>query len=621
LKQTPNKIQYLDGKRFKRVIEAATRRLVERHGHLNDINVFPVPDGDTGSNMAGTMRSIVSRSAQSIEHSIGKMSDIIAQSALMSARGNSGVILAQFLCGFSEGVKDLRRISPSDFAKAAATAASRAREAISDPRDGTILSVINDWATHLKQNCHSYQNFHDLLHDSLERAKESVRSTTDKLAALKSANVVDAGGLGFVYLLEGIVEFTEKGSLRDSAAPAISPASAGQHTAPVRDRVAVDSLEYLYCTECLIAADGTAPIDRDALRALLAPLGDSLIVAGGADNVRIHVHTNEPETVFSIASRYGSVSCRKAENMLEQHRTLLQEAASAHNIPETALQRTGILTDSTCDLPQRLLDEYGIRVAPLRLFLNEEEFVDKVTISTEEFNTRLAGSASARTSQPVPADFLLLYEEMRASFREVAALHVMGMYSGTLQSSRTVGNSVWPSLEILDTGTLTGGLGLVTLQAAQRARLGMSAAEIVRLARNDAQNVRVFVSMNTLDFAVRGGRMSRSQGMLARLLNVKPVLEFNSRRQGQVSAVAKAIGPKRCEDRLFALLERDAAAHGKGTPVFAVTHVNVEDVALRYAERIRRQFGTDPLFVMQASPVLGCHSGPGACAVAMLLPE
>ncbi|WP_333473518.1 DegV family protein [Desulfovibrio subterraneus] len=603
MKNTPNKIQYLDGTRFMRVIQAATRRLVEKHGHLNDINVFPVPDGDTGSNMAGTMRNIVSSSAKSIERSIGKMSDVIAESALMSARGNSGVILAQFLCGFSEGVKGLKRISPSDFSNAASTAARRAMESISDPREGTILTVINDWAEHLKENCHKYQNFHELLHDSLERAKVSVRSTTDKLASLKKADVVDAGGLGFVYLLEGIVEFTERGSLKDKGEDYVVVETFN----PVQEKVSVDSLEFLYCTECLVIGEA---ISASTLRQRLAPLGDSLIVAGTADKVRVHIHTNEPDTVFAIAAEFGTVSAQKAENMLEQHRRLLADVQ----------QQTGIITDSTCDLPEHLLREYDIQVAPLRLFLNDEEFVDKVTISTEEFNSRLGDSTSAKTSQPAPGDFKRLYEEMQEHYSEVAAVHVMARYSGTMQSSKAVGSMVWSDrLNILDSNTLTGGLGMVVLKAAQRAREGMPAAEIVRLAEEDCANVRVFVSMDTLDFAVRGGRMTRSQGFLARLLNIKPVLEFNSRQQGKVNVVAKALGARRCEDKLFAMLAREVQEHGPCTLQFAITHVNVPEVAERYARRMENEFGMAPLYIMQASPVLGCHSGPGACAVAMLM--
>ena len=600
LSQTPARIRYLDGIRFKRVVQAAATRLIERHDHLNAINVFPVPDGDTGSNMAGTMRSIVSSTGDAIEQSIGRMSKVVAESALMGARGNSGVILAQFLCGFSEGVKGLSRISPQDFAKAASLAATRARESIANPKEGTILSVIHDWAAHLHDNRHSYDDFHQLLRDSIERARTSLAETREKLASLRAADVVDAGGQGFVYLLEGIHEFTERGTI---TARKEGDDAEDTEAGLAQERVSVEELTYGYCTECLLSGDD---IDRETLRVRLEPMGDSLVVAGTASLVRVHIHTDEPDTVFGIAAEYGEVRHRKVEDMLRQHRDLLG----------LTTQPVGIVTDSTCDLPRDLLDEYGIATVPLRLFLDDEEYADKVDITAEEFNRRLPSSRSARTSQPAPADFATAYRGQLARHRDIVSLHVMAMYSGTCQSATAVGRTFDGHVHVLDTRTLSCGLGLVVLEAARRAREGMAADEILRLAQQDADNLRVFVSMDTLDFAVRGGRMSRGTGMVAKLLNIKPVVEFAVRNEGKVDVVAKAIGVRRSEARLIDLLRRDA--EGMTNLRFAIAHVGAPQTALRYAEVLKTTFGVAPDYIMPASAVLGTHSGPGACAVAML---
>ncbi|MGJ3522269.1 DAK2 domain-containing protein [Nitratidesulfovibrio sp. D1] len=629
----PSRISYLDGIRFRRVVRAAARRLIEKHGHLNAINVFPVPDGDTGSNMAGTMKSIVASTSATPESSIGRMSSIVAESALMGARGNSGVILAQFLAGFSEGVKDLSRVSPRDFSEAASLAARRAVEAIAHPKEGTILTVIRDWADHLRANCHSYKDFHHLLHDSLDRARQSVQETREKLAALKAADVVDAGGLGFVYLLEGIVEFTERGTInrRRQAAEAsdVPGATDAADAADVPDgdggsptlgeaqeRVAVQELTYGFCTECLIRNAADSPIDREELRVRLEELGDSIVVAGAGAVTRVHVHTDTPDTVFAIAAEYGEVSHHKAEDMLRQHRDLLAAVAGTHPQAAPAPTGTAVVTDSTCDLPRELLDEYAIRTVPLRLFLDDEEFVDKVSISADEFNRRLPSSRSARTSQPAPADFRAVYEDVLATHAEVASLHVTAMYSGTHQSAATVARTVSPRIAAVDCRTLTVGLGLVVLEAARRARAGMDAAEVALLAARDADNLHVYVSMDTLDFAVRGGRMSRGTGMVAKLLHIKPVLCFDPRQGGKVEVAAKGIGPRRAGEKLFALLER--AMDGLTNPRLAVAHVGAPETAARYARELTARFGVAPLYVVPASPVLGCHSGPGACAVALL---
>lgn len=593
----PNRINYLDGVRFKRVIQAAAARLIERHDHLNAINVFPVPDGDTGSNMAGTMRSIVTATASAIEGSIDRMSKVIAESALMGARGNSGIILAQFFCGFSEGVKGLKRITPRDFANAAAIAAQRARDSIANPKEGTILSVITDWAQHVQLNRDKYDNFHQLLSDSIDHAKQSLKETREKLACLKKANVVDAGGQGFVYLLEGILEFTEHGTISQNSVEAKAILGAAQ------ELVAVEELTFAYCTECLIS--GT-DIDRETLRESLEALGDSLVVAGTTSLVRVHIHTDTPDIVFEIAAKFGEVGHRKQEDMLRQHRDLLGLTS----------QKTAIVTDSTCDLPRDLLDEYGIRTVPLRLFLDDVEYVDKIDISAEEFNRRLPTSISAKTSQPTPADFTKTFDEVLEFHEEVAALHVIGKYSGTAQSAAMIGKNYDGKVHALDTHTLCAGLGMLVLEAAKRAKAGMSASEIVELAKRDSENVRVFVAMDTLDFAVRGGRMSKTTGLIAKLLNIKPVIEFASRKLGHVEVVAKPIGVRRSEDTVIKLLKEHS--QGMTNLRFAIAHIGAPQKAQRIVKLLQEHFNASPEYIMPASAVLGTHSGPGACAVCML---
>lgn len=598
MEQQPKKIQYLDGVRFRRGIVAGAERVIEHHKHLNAINVFPVPDGDTGSNMAGTMQSIAEASTQSSKTSISDMTHVVAESALMGARGNSGAILAQFMCGFSESVRGLKRIYPTDFINAAELAATRAKEAMSNPKEGTILSVIQDWAEFLKKNTHVYQDFHTLFRDSLGRARQSLTETTEKLAVLRKANVVDAGGQGFVYLLEGVLEFTERGSLaaRNVAKTLFSDS--------ILEQPPLEELTFLYCTECLIKGE---QLDATRIRRILEPLGDSLITAGSSTLVRVHIHTNTPDVVFEHMALQGEIIQRKVENMLEQHQELFTSKAD-HPV--------GIVTDSTCDLPLALLQEYGIAVAPLRLFLDGEELVDKVDLTAEAFNQRLATSASARTSQPAPGDFHKAYTQQLARHEEVLSLHVMALYSGTVQSANAVGRQFDGKVHILDTRTLSAGLGLVVLEAAKRAKSGMSAHEIMAHAIKDTDNVRVFVSMNTLDFAVRGGRMSRGMGLIAHFLNIKPVIEFATRHAGKVDVAAKALGVRHSETRLLALVAREAATMKNLR--FAIAHVDAPQTAARYAEALKQQYAVAPEYVVDASAVLGIHSGPGACAVCLL---
>lgn len=598
---TPNRIQYIDGIRFKRILFAAAKKLIDKHRHLDEINVFPVPDGDTGSNMAGTMRSIVDGASNSLDQSIDKMSKIIAESALLGARGNSGVILAQFFCGFSDGVKDLCRITPKQFAEAASKAAQSAKESMSTPREGTILTVITDWADHLKANCEKYRDFPELLNDSLRSAKHSLEETTEKLASLKAAGVVDAGAQGFVYLLDGIVEFVETGRLDMTLERQMleKHGSSGK----IQEQVSPDELTFRFCTECLIAGKG---IDRNALRGELSGLGDSLIVAGTTTTVHVHVHTDEPEKVFEIAAKYGKTSRQKIDDLVQQHQDLIARAK----------QEVGIVTDSCCDLPEEFLQKHGIGVAPLTLNMDGQEFLDKVDITAGEFNDRLRIAQSAKTSQPAPIEFKNVYESMLERYENIVSVSLCAANSGTYQGACNMASSLAPdNIEVVDSNNLTVGLGLVVREAALAAERGLSAAEVAEVARAAARRVRIFVSLDTLDLAVRGGRMSKKQGVIAKALNIKPVLTFHPE-TGKATVIGKAFGVHHA--RRIVLNNVRKVAEGKRNLRFAIAHVAAPDSARRYADLLWSTFGVEPLYTMEASPVLGCYSGLGAAAIAVL---
>lgn len=593
------KIDYVDGVRFRRGVVAAASKLIANSPHLDAINVFPVPDGDTGANMAGTMHSIVSSTGKSVERSLEKMSNIIAESALDGAKGNSGAILAQFLCGFAEGVKDLSKISPADFSRAASMAAKRSCEAISEPKEGTILSVIRDWAAHLDANESKYKDFYHLLSDSLEFARGSAKSTTEKLAELKTAGVVDAGAQGFVYLLEGIMELLDKGRIEKSF---LSTKNSSLDVQGVQDKVAVDKLDFRYCTEFLIKGEF---VDKEAIRENIREMGDSLIVAGMPGSVKVHIHTNDPDAVEKIVSGYGRVDKRKVDDMLIQHKRLLDD-----NV------KVGIVTDSTCDIPAEICKEYDIRVVPMRLSIDGREFIDQVTMTSAEFYKALPDTEKAHTSQPSPGDMKRAYAAASSDYNDVVSLHVAKALSGTYQNALTASSS-FENVRAFDAKQLSVGLGLPVLEAARAARNGASAAEVKRVADRAIENVKIFVTIDTLDYAVRGGRMSKGQGFIAKALNIKPILQFAG--EGKPRVVAKSFGRKRQEDALLKIVRENA--YGKGNMRYAISHADAPKTAEHFARILKDEFGVAPEFITEASPVLGLHSGPGACAVAFIVDD
>src|SRR6266542_262428 len=212
-------VAYLDGRRLARAVIAGSRFVGERAEPLNKINVFPVPDGDTGTNVASTLQKVAAGIARVRQRHVREMSKSLADEAVGGARGNSGAILAQFFCGFSEGLPDRPRITSRDFGKAVVRAGESAWSAIARPVEGTILSVMRDWSNHVAKRAEDVEDFAELLPESLSEAQRSLDNTPKQMKVLAKAGVVDAGAQGFVYLLEGIVRY-----LREAARGSIPEA-------------------------------------------------------------------------------------------------------------------------------------------------------------------------------------------------------------------------------------------------------------------------------------------------------------------------------------------------------------------------------------------------------------
>jgi DegV family protein with EDD domain len=594
-------IGYLDGRRLSRAVIAGARFVSDRAEPLNKINVFPVPDGDTGTNVAATLQKTASGIARLRQRHVREMSRVLADEAVGGARGNSGAILAQFFCGFAEGLPDRPRVSTSDFGQAVVRAADSAYQAIARPVEGTILTVIRDWARHVAARAADVPDFEKLLPESLEKAKSALAETPGQMEALKKAGVVDAGAQAFVYLLEGIVKY-----LREAARGAIPEAPPVDTKAATFDRTPEDIL-FRYCTEALLEGDH---IDRDALRREAALLGDSIVIAGSVARVRLHVHTNEPEKVFSVAGQFAEVAQTKVEDMRAQHET---------RFDQNRAQRVGIVTDSTCDLPPSLFEELGIGMVPVRVFFGSENYLDKVTITPAEFYARFAVTHEhPKTSQPPPADFAQVYRYVSTHAGAIVSIHLSAAFSGTYQAAVVGSRGIEQTRFVhVDSRNVSVGLGLVVRAAAEAAAAGKDVEEIVRVARDAADRTRSFVAVPTLEHLVRGGRVSPLKGLFARWLGLLPVLTISP--EGKVYSGSKARGFVKARQKMMALLFA-AAESGRGglSRRFGVAHCDAAELAESLARQIRERYPESDVMIVECGPALGAHGGPGAVAVAVL---
>jgi len=600
------KIHYLNGRRLYRAMKAGAQGLMKMHQQLNDINVFPVPDGDTGTNMASTVQKIASEIDSAKHQSIENVSEKIANSALEGARGNSGAILAQFFQGLAEGLEGKVRISTEHFAEAVKQAIDRSYEALSNPKEGTILSVIKDWGKHIQEKSKETNDFTELLKSSLAAAKESLKNTPKKLKVLQKAGVVDAGAQGFVYMLEGVTQFIDSGTIEEIENLKLNETTT-QQSKKAAITYSTDSITYRFCTEFFLSGEN---IPRDEIRKKLEPMGDSLIVAGSSSRVRVHIHTNDPRQVFDAVRGYGTIMQQKVDDMHQQH------TDSHGNIAKSTI---ALLTDTSCDLPESILRKYNIHMIPVRVFFDGVEFLDKITIFPEEFYERLKNAKSfPKTSQPTPQDFIRIYQQLASQYEAILSIHLAGKLSGTLQAAERAAKEVSAKtgkrIVVIDSRNTSVGLGLVMIEAGEAIKAGKPLDEVIQIVETSIDNLKIFVSTDTVKYLIMGGRVSKGKGFLANLLDLVPVITITQEGKTKKLGTAKKGIPIR--EKLLKILDKQTRSYRKRK--FAIVHVAAPEIAKWYAKRIEDLFRQGVEFIMEASPALGAHAGPGAAAIAVL---
>jgi uncharacterized protein len=315
--------EQVDGPLFKRALLGSLTWLTANQEEVNRLNVFPVPDGDTGTNMLLTLQSAVEDSRESDAAEISKIAALAAHGSLMGARGNSGVILSQIFRGFAKHVQGRAALTPSELADALEEAANAAYRAVIKPTEGTILTVAREAGRAAKNAAQQPDaNVNTVIRAASRAAKTATDKTPTQLAILREAGVVDAGGFGLQVILEGFLKTVE-----ESEADAPPPVAAGKG-APAQRSLELPEEGWGYCTEFLIEGKG---MKVEEIRDTIAAMGNSALVVGDEDLIRVHVHTNEPTEVLAYASGVGNLSRTKVDDMSKQHRVILQGETEAES--------------------------------------------------------------------------------------------------------------------------------------------------------------------------------------------------------------------------------------------------------------------------------------------------
>ena len=603
-------IRYLDGPRLRRALLAACEYAQRQRAELNRINVFPVPDGDTGTNLALTLQAIADHVRPAAHREVSLVAYQAAEGAVLGARGNCGMMLSHFLLGFAEGLESHTRVGATEFGRALTAGSDKLQAALERPVEGTILTVMRDAAAAVRRS--EVTDFVPLVTDMVSEARRSLASTPDLLPVLKKAGVVDAGAKGFVSLLEGVLLFV-RGDL-----PSGAPAPNGQAAAETLARPAypTDEEHFRFCTEALVR--GSELPTQETVRDALRDLGDSLIVIRAGDVLKIHLHTDEPKRVFDYLRQVGTLVTHKAEDMRVQQATV-ERAAAGH--VQLARRPVSVVTDSACDLSEEVIRAHGIHVAPMSLVDGDRTYRDGIDISAEEFHERLrAQGALPTTSQPSPQTFLDAFARALEEGEAVVGVMVGSTLSGTLRSAEAAASrSGQGHVYLVDSLGASLLEGLLVLKAVELAELGWAPEDIVREVRRVRAQSGLLFTVETLDRLLASGRVGRGQAIVGRFLDLKPILGLKP--DGSVVAFGKARGSRRARSVLLDVLRRQIPAEARRLR-FGIVQVGAPAIADEIAADLRAGYGEDvEVLTAPATPVIATHLGIGAWGVAYMVED
>lgn len=565
---------------------------------INTINVFPVADGDTGSNISHTLKSILSNTDGS--GSVSDISNNFARTALIGARGNSGMIIAQFFHGFSLIANEFEELTLKTLVAATREAVAAAYRAVETPMEGTILTVMRSWADQLSRFEGSDIPISIQLRRALRAARKAEKETTNQMELLRRAGVVDAGAKAFVSILEGVDQyllnparvFSETNLLVHAASSTSEPAHAHENS------------RYRYCTEALLRIpQGRQQQVRDAV----TDLGDSLVLGSYQDQMRVHLHTDEPALMFERLGLLSHIEEQKVDDMF------MQQLAVTNRNSDTV-----IVTDSSADIPQQVVDELRIYRIPQIIQIGESSYFDRITISSPLLLNILDSNAQkVSSSMPSIGEIQRHFEFLAQHYKHIVVLSVSSKLSGTYNAYQLAAKALQEKgadISIIDTKLNASAQGLVAQEAARSVARGVKGEALSQSIRETAERTTIMVSVQSLKMMVGGGRIPKKLGSLLLKLNLKPVVGLSKEGGGAILGLRLSR-----TGSIAALVGRFMKIYRKqGIQAYGLSYIGDASLATSVAQIVEQKTGMKPLFVEQASPVIALHAGKGSISLSYI---
>jgi DegV family protein with EDD domain len=471
---------------------------------------------------------------------------------------------------------------------------------VANPVEGTMLTVIKEWADYIYESWHKYTDFDQLLLSSYGVLTKSLSETKTKLKILARANVVDAGAKGFVLFVEGIIDYIHTRNFKE-----LVQSKAESVALPKTEEVILENVEYRYCTEAILK---NTTISQHDLMELLGKYGNSGVVAGSDKMRRIHVHTNNPADLFYDLKDFGTITFQKADDMIRQSESVFKRKF-----------KIALVTDSTCDLAQEILDNYQIHVLPVNISFGENHYLDKITITPDQFYKMLNNAPDyPKSSQINEKSFINLYSHLASHYDSVIAVNLSDKLSGTFHTSQKAAQIVSKEFDkpitVINSKGISGQIGLVVLRIAQSIEAGFSHDQIIDMAEKWVTDTKIFVNVITVKYLVRGGRLSMAKGLISRLLHLNPIISLDE--TGKAIVLDKAFTRKANMEKIISRVRQQT----KDRPLwnYIVLHANNDEASKWFEARMELLTGKKPVSVVNISPIIGANAGVGASAVAFM---
>jgi len=590
-------MEYLTQKELKKMLLLSYERIENSKEQINKINVFPVPDQDTGNNMAKTLLGIKEAIEGKEFKDFTEISEAALDGALTAAQGNAGVIYTGFLAGFlpqlNKNPVNARKLSVS-----LEKGAKKARESIQNPKEGTILDVIDATAQTFKRETEKETDIIKILKLSIEKAHEALLNTREKMEIFRKANVVDAGGLGFLMILESYLEALEgeKKEVKKEEKP----------SEKIRKFVQVLANRY----EVVALIEGLK-LDEKNLREGLTKLGDYLDIVQVGRKMKIHIHTDYPDEVRGIIGQAGEIKNLRIEDMAK-------EVVGEESVRKVSI---GIVTDDVADLPTKVLERYQIEIALCILDFPEEKKLPGENIYQKMREAdRLGIKISPKTSQATPKSYLDAFEKQLKKFEKILCItlsaKVSGCYNSAKQAQLMVKNP--GRIFILDSLNAVGGEALLILRAIELIQEQREISEVLDELKKIIPKIRLYAVFEDPKWIEAGGRISKSQANWLRKMKKLKLYPLITLKNG-VIARDGVIWAEDGVEALFKKISKESQKirkEGKKIRVIISQADNLEG-----AEKLRKmlkQIGAEIPFTSLASPIIGAHTGPGTLIVAWL---